>query len=300
MAAYLSADGLTWRHGVPFGPAPPSVTGATVTAGGTVTVTGSTGALGRQQPYLALAPPGQAARAVHVAAIPGGIISQLSVDAVAVSGNRRVAVGEAGGLPAIWTAIGGSWSTASADPATAPAAASSGLTSAGSAGSSAGGSSAGGSSAGGSAGSPDTAGAGSPATGFPAADAQKLTSVVHGPSGWLATGEAVSGTAQRPLLLTSSGGTMWTATSQDGSVLQGARVLAAQAAAGPAGYVVVGGNTTSAGTFPAAWWSRDLRTWSRAGGPASGGAARDDAGEMLGVTAAQARRRPRRRCAAHP
>jgi len=297
MAAYLSADGLTWRPGVPFGPAPPSVAGATVTAGGTVIVTGSTGALGRQQPYLALAPPGQPARAVHVAAIPGGIISQLSVDAVAVSGKRRVAVGEAGGLPAIWTATGGSWSTASADPATAPAAASSGPTSVGSAGSSAtgspvtaagssaAGSSAGGSSAGGSAGSPDTAGAGSPASGFPAADAQKLTSVVHGPSGWLATGEAVSGTAQHPLLLTSSGGTMWTATSQDGSVLQGARVLAAQAAAGPAGYVVVGGNTTSAGTFPAAWWSRDLRTWSRAGGPASGGAARDDPGEMLGVTA---------------
>ena len=99
MAAYVSADGISWRPGIAFGPAPASVTGATVTAGGTVIVTGSTGTAGRQQPYLALAPPGQAARAVPVAAIPGATISQVSVDAVAVSGNRRVAVGEAGGSP---------------------------------------------------------------------------------------------------------------------------------------------------------------------------------------------------------
>ena len=64
----------------------------------------------------------------------------------------------------------------------------------------------------------------------------------------------------------------------------GTTVVAAQAAAGRAGFVVVGDETTSAGTFPAAWWSGDLRTWSRAGGPA-GGAAGDDPGQMLGVTA---------------
>ena len=65
----------------------------------------------------------------------------------------------------------------------------------------------------------------------------------------------------------------------------GAQAVAVQAAAGPAGYVIAGTVTTSAGTFPAVWWSRDLRSWHRAGGPASGGAARDDPGEMLGVTA---------------
>jgi hypothetical protein len=108
-------------RGSRFGPAPASVTGATVTARGTVIVTGCTGAAGHQQPYLALAPPGQAARAVPVATIPGATISQVSVDAVAVSGNRRVAVGEAGGSPAIWTATGSSWSSASAGLAPAPA-----------------------------------------------------------------------------------------------------------------------------------------------------------------------------------
>ena len=109
MGAYVSPNGLTWGPVIPFGPAPPSVTGATVTAGGTVVVTGSTGAPGRRQPYLALAPVGQVAQTVDVASIPGGSISQLSANAVAVSGNQRVAVGEAGGSPAIWTATGSSW-----------------------------------------------------------------------------------------------------------------------------------------------------------------------------------------------
>ena len=118
------------------------------------------------------------------------------------------------------------------------------------------------------------------------ADAQKLTSVVHGPAGWLATGEAVSGTAQRPLLVTSADGRVWKALAPRTVVpaLMGATAVAAQAAAGPAGYVVVGDETTSAGTFPAAWWSGGLRTWSRAGGPA-GGTAGDDSGQLLGVTA---------------
>jgi hypothetical protein len=114
-------------------------------------------------------------------------------------------------------------------------------------------------------------------------DAQKLTSVVHGPAGWLATGEAESGTAQHPILLTSADGMIWSETGRDAAAFAGAHVAAAQAAAGPAGYVVVGDVTTSAGTFPAAWWSRDLRTWTRAGGSASG-AAGDNPGEMLGVT----------------
>ena len=245
MAAYVSADGVSWRPGIAFGPAPDSVTGLTLTRGGTVIVTGSTGAAGHQRPYLALAPPGQGARAVPVAAIPGATVSQVSVDAVAVSGTRRVAVGEAGGSLAIWTATGSSWSSAFA-----------GLVPALAAGTAAG----------------------------TYAAAQKLTSVVHGPAGWLATGEAMAGTAQRPLLLTSSDATAWHAARPDGgSALPGANVVAAQTAAGPGGYVIVGDETTSAGTFPAAWWSGDLRTWGRAGGPAGGAAG--GPGQMLGVTA---------------
>ena len=113
MAAFLSADGLSWRSGISFGPAPASVTGATVTAAGTVLVTGARGAVGSQRPYLALAQPGQSARAVNVAAVPGATVPQLSLNAVAVYRNQRVAVGEAGGLPAIWSAAGRSWSPVS-------------------------------------------------------------------------------------------------------------------------------------------------------------------------------------------
>ena len=102
MAAFLSADGLSWRSGISFGPAPASVTGATVTAAGTVLVTGARGAAGSQRPYLALAQPGQPARVVNVAAVPGATVSQLSVNAIAVYRNQRVAVGEADGLQAVW------------------------------------------------------------------------------------------------------------------------------------------------------------------------------------------------------
>ena len=107
--------------------------------------------------------------------------------------------------------------------------------------------------------------------------------MVHGPAGWLATGEAVSGQVQQPIIATSADGTTWHLVA--GTTPAGTEAVAVQAAAGPAGYVIAGTVTTSAGTFPAAWWSRNLRSWHRAGGPASGGTARDDPGEMLGVTA---------------
>ena len=372
MAAFLSADGLSWRSGISFGPAPASVTGATVTAAGTVLVTGARGAAGSQRPYLALAQPGQSARAVNVAAVPGATVSQLSVNAVAVYRNQRVAVGEAGGLPAVWSAAGRSWSPVSWSPvsgssspgsgagtpsASAPSAShsstsgsstsgssTSGLPASGSStsglpasGSSTSGLSVSGSStsglpasASGSAspaaplsgspspaasgtGSPSPAASASPAasgTGPPspaasasaaasvpsatsgspdvsaAADGRRLTSVVHGPAGWLATGEAVSGQVQQPIIATSANGTVWHLVV--GTATAGSQTVAVQAAAGAAGYVIAGTVTTSAGTFPAAWWSSDLRSWHSAGGPASGGADRNDPGEMLGVTAGSA------------
>ena len=383
MFGYLSADGLSWRSGISFGPAPASVTGATVTAAGTVLVAGARGAAGSQRPYLALAQPGQAARAVNVAAVTGATVSQLSVGAVAVYGNQRVAVGEAGGLPAVWSETGGSWSpgawssstgngastpsgagpSASGSSAAAPSgsatpgsptsgSATSGSSASGSStappsGSSTSGSSApgaattplfgspasaasgtgsassgtsaaapsSGSASGSPSPSPSASGTGSPSpaasgtgspspaasgTGSPspgasapaaagasdviaAGNGERLTSVVHGPAGWLATGEAVSGQVQQPIIATSADGTTWHLVA--GTTPAGAQAVAVQAAAGPAGYVIAGTVTTSAGTFPAVWWSRDLRSWHRAGGPASGGAARDDPGEMLGVTA---------------
>ncbi len=231
LGAYVSPNGLTWGPVIPFGPAPPSMTGATVTAGGTVVVTGSTGALGRHQPYLALAPAGQVAQTVDVATIPGASISQLSANAVAVSGNQRVAVGEAGGSPAIWTATGSSWyrDTLALTPAPAATSPASGAGSPSTAPSMAALTT-----------SPDSGASSSPTTppassATPAVDAQKLTSVVHGPAGWLATGEAESATAQHPILLTSADGMIWSETGHNAAALAGAHVAAAQAAAGPAG-----------------------------------------------------------------
>jgi hypothetical protein len=112
---------------------------------------------------------------------------------------------------------------------------------------------------------------------------QSLTSVVHGPAGWLATGNALAGTTPYPVLAASPDGRSWGPVQVAG--LTRAHLAAAQAAADDSRYVIVGSATTSAGTFPVAWTSRDLRTWTRAAGPAAGGIAARDPGQMLGVAA---------------
>jgi hypothetical protein len=82
-----------------------------------------------------------------------------------------------------------------------------------------------------------------------------LTSVTHGPSGWLAVGPG-------PVVLTSSDGTTWRP--GGGSLLQPlARASAVTAAAGPAGYVIARTAPGGGGT-PDLWFSPDLRSWTRA------------------------------------
>lgn len=243
-AAYVSADGASWRLAATLGSAAAhAVTGATVTASGAVIAAGSSRGAGSQQPYLAVAAPGRRSRAVNVAAIPGATISQVTINAVAVSGGQQVAAGEAGGSPEAWRrTVRGSWSPA---PGTGPAA------------------------------------GGRPGP-------QQLTSVVHGPAGWLAVGgavpgTAVSGTGQYPVVITSADGTAWRAAG-GASAFTGADVSVSQAAAARSGYVIVGTEVTGAGTFPAAWWSGNLSTWIRASGPAAG-AALGGTGQMLGAAA---------------
>jgi hypothetical protein len=99
-----------------------------------------------------------------------------------------------------------------------------------------------------------------------------LTSVVHGPSGWLATGAN--------LILTSPDGVTWHAVGGT-AALAAADLLAA--AAGPAGYVVVGSQMTAAGLAPAGiWFSANLSDWSMARGT---GASLTTGGQMLAVAA---------------
>jgi hypothetical protein len=85
-----------------------------------------------------------------------------------------------------------------------------------------------------------------------------LTSVTHGPAGWLAVG------APGPVILTSADGTVWGVAS--GNITQDlAGVSAIAATSGPAGYVIVGALVAPGGGCIAdVWWSRDLIGWTRA------------------------------------
>jgi hypothetical protein len=109
-----------------------------------------------------------------------------------------------------------------------------------------------------------------------------LLSVVHGSSGWLTVGQAGTRAPYQPVILTSASGTSWTPAPGTGPLTAPGTSLVA-AAAGPAGYVVVGGSTLADGSpAPAAWFSADLNTWARAPLTGAGGG-----GQMLAVTAAR-------------
>ena len=85
-----------------------------------------------------------------------------------------------------------------------------------------------------------------------------LTSVTHGPAGWLAVG------APGPVVLTSADGTVWGVAG--GNITQDLTGVAAVAAtSGPAGYVIVGKLVAPGGGCVAdVWWSPNLTSWTRA------------------------------------
>jgi hypothetical protein len=85
-----------------------------------------------------------------------------------------------------------------------------------------------------------------------------LTSVTHGPSGWLAVG------APGPVILTSANGTTWGVA---GGNITGdlSGVAAVATASGPAGYIIVGKLIAPGGGCIAdVWWSPNLLSWTRA------------------------------------
>jgi hypothetical protein len=85
-----------------------------------------------------------------------------------------------------------------------------------------------------------------------------LTSVTHGPAGWLAVG------APGPIVLTSADGTVWGMAG--GNIAQDLTGVSAVAAtSGPAGYVIVGKLVAAGGSCVAdVWWSPNLTSWTRA------------------------------------
>lgn len=89
---------------------------------------------------------------------------------------------------------------------------------------------------------------------FARSGSQRLKSVAQGGAGWLAVGRAGD---SRPLVATSADGAKWAAADGD-KAFDGSNIGANAAAAGPAGYVVVG----SSGDNAAAWSSKDLKSWS--------------------------------------
>jgi hypothetical protein len=89
-------------------------------------------------------------------------------------------------------------------------------------------------------------------------DLRALTSVTHGPAGWLAVG------APGPVILTSPDGANWGVAG--GNITQDlAGVSAVAAASGPAGYVIVGKLAAPGGSSVAdVWFSDNLTSWTRA------------------------------------
>jgi hypothetical protein len=88
---------------------------------------------------------------------------------------------------------------------------------------------------------------------------QSLTGVTHGSAGWLAVG------APGPVVFTSADGTTWQPASGPGSITDDlAGVSAVAAAAGPAGYVIVGKLVAGNACAADVWWSPNLTSWTRA------------------------------------
>ena len=122
---------------------------------------------------------------------------------------------------------------------------------------------------------------------------QRLTSVTHGPMGWLAVGDVTAAAPEHPVVVVSADGTSWQAA--DGERVFGAPGLfTEQAAANARGYVIVGhqnvkqvqnGRVVSGRSEAAVWWSATLTGWQRAGDATAG--ALDGTGDrqMTAVTA---------------
>ena len=109
---------------------------------------------------------------------------------------------------------------------------------------------------------------------------QQLTSVTHGPAGWLAVGGATAVAAQHPVVVGSANGVVWQAADGE-AAFSGPGLSTERPAAGPGGYVIVGYQAISGRMIAAAWWSAGLAGWQRAATPdGSPGAT-----QMMAVTA---------------
>ena len=121
---------------------------------------------------------------------------------------------------------------------------------------------------------------GAPASALDRPGLQQLSGVAHGTAGWVAVGGVRSAAAQHPVVVTSRAGRSWQA-ADAAAAFAGRGVFTVAAAAGQAGYVIVGRQVIqgTSRTVPAAWWSAGLTGWQRAAGLGGGGASQ----QMLAV-----------------
>ncbi len=87
-----------------------------------------------------------------------------------------------------------------------------------------------------------------------------LTSVTHGPAGWIAVGSTSDGRSTEPVVLASADGVRWQPVASLAAAA-GAGTEFLGAAAGRSGYVVVGRQMVGSRTFAVLWYSADLRSW---------------------------------------
>jgi hypothetical protein len=107
LVAFVSAQGTQWQATSTFGQAQiESVSGAALTpSGAVVTAVPANGARGA--PVIKVLTAGGGSRSVSLSAIPGAVVPQVAVNAVAAHGNTQVAVGSANGYPAAWMSVDG-------------------------------------------------------------------------------------------------------------------------------------------------------------------------------------------------
>jgi hypothetical protein len=91
-----------------------------------------------------------------------------------------------------------------------------------------------------------------------------LTSVAHGPAGWIAVGSVTANGVAQPMVYTSADGVTWrTVPSLTAMARSDAQFLGV--AAGHGGYLVVGREGTGKQKFAQLWWSADLANWTAGG-----------------------------------
>jgi len=226
--AFTSWHGRAWHQAANLGrSSAAAVTGVTLGPGNEVVAAG----VGRTGPFLLLT--GARRLPVGQAALAGAAAAGLSVNGLGAGPRAQVAVGHAGGAPAIWMRpAGGRWArmAVAAPPSwrgTGP-----GLTSV----------------VHGSAGWLAVGGEGGQA----AAAAQMAA------AGTLDS--AIVPAGQQPILATSPDGRIWGPAAEAGSV-SGPGLTLTGAAAGPGGYVVAGVRDDHGQPAAALWWSPDLTTW---------------------------------------